>query len=150
MSKCIFILILLISSIAKAQEIADIKQIDSIVTIIDFIASKGSSDTLTSSMLHSNGSSSMIFLLKFDSVANKISIVNKKGVNTETFYLLNNKPIFAEVIWENSSKSQFYFVGDYSYLKDGNKFNKGSSSYWFDLVNTYLSLFNNPTNSKRK
>lgn len=150
MRKCVFILILLISSLAKGQKVADINQIDTIVSRINFIASEGSLDTLTLILLTSNGSSSTIILLKKDSVANKISIIDKMKVSTETFYLLNYKPIFAEVIGENSSKSQYYFVGDSSYLKDGNKFNKGSSSYWFNLVDTYLSIFNISTDSKRK
>ena len=146
MRKYITILVLLICTCALGQDTLVFKRIDTIVATVDFISSKGTLDTLKSGLLNEGGTTSDIFILKQGREVQKISVVNKSKNYSEKIVFQNNKPVFAQFSLPDGAKWTFYLVGENAYFKDIDRFNKGSGSYWYNLINTYLSLFKEQLN----
>ena len=64
MKRYIHISMLLISSYVKGQDTASFKQLDSIVTAVDLMASKRTFDTLKSNFVGERGTTSEVLVLK--------------------------------------------------------------------------------------
>jgi len=137
----IAILTLLICSYVNGQDTETFKRIDTIVANIDLSASKGTFDTLKSGLLNEGGTTSDIFMLKQGREVQKISVINKSKNYSETIIFQNNKPVFAKFFQSDGAKWTFYLVGENAYFKDGDKFNKGSGSYWYSMIDAYLDIF---------
>ena len=116
-------------------------QIDSIVTAVDLLASKGSLDTLRRGLLNEGGTTSDIFMLKQGQEVQKISVVNKLKYYSEAIIFKNGKPIFAQFVQRDGAKWTFYLIGETAFFKNGDRFNKGSSSYWGSTITAYLDMF---------
>jgi hypothetical protein len=136
----IAIITLLISPFAKGQDTEVFKRIDSIVANVDFMASKGTWDTLKTGLLNGGGTTSDVFILKHGGIVQKIFIINNSTNNREKMIFQNGKPLFMQFSQPDSAQWTFYLVGEDAYFKDSAKFNKGSSKYWYDRIDFYLNL----------
>jgi hypothetical protein len=142
LKRYIAILNLLICSYANGQDTELFKRIDSIVTDVDYTALKGTFDTLKGGLLNERGTTSDIFILKQGRLVQKIFVINKSKDYSEKIVFQNGRPVFAQFTQSNGEKWTFYLVGEDAYFKDGNKLNKGNGSYWYSMIDFYLSLFN--------
>ena len=91
--------------------------------------------------MNEGGTTSDIFILKQGREVQKISVINKSKNYSETIIFQNNKPVFAQFFQSDGAKWTFYLVGENAYFKDGDKFNKGSGSYWYSMIDAYLDIF---------
>ncbi|TMI90329.1 MAG: hypothetical protein E6H08_15260 [Bacteroidetes bacterium] len=137
----ILTLTLLVGSYAKVQDTEVFRRIDSIVTKVDSTSSIGALDTLKSGLLNEGGTPSDIFFLRQDRAVQKISVINKSKNYSEKIIFHNGKPVFAQFVQPDGTNWTFYLVGENAYFKDGNMFNKGSSSYWYSMIDAYLDIF---------
>ena len=140
MKKIIVILALCVGSLAKGQDSEVFKRIDSIVRGIDSTALRGTMDTLKNLLLNEGGTTSEIFLLKHGRQVQKISVINNSKNYKEKIVFKDGKPVFVQFFQPDGAKWTFYLVGENAFFKDGNKFNKGSSSYWYNMINSYLNM----------
>jgi hypothetical protein len=140
LKKFIVILALLFGSCARGQDSEVFKRIDSIVKTIDSTASRGILDTLKSGLLNEGGTASDLFILRQGRQVQKISVINKSKNYSEKITFQNGKPVFMQFSQPDSAQWTFYLVGEDAYFKDGDKFNKGSSVYWYDRIGLYLNL----------
>jgi hypothetical protein len=141
LKKIIVILALLVGSFAKGQDFEVFRQIDSVVTAIDSTALRGTLDTLRSSLLNEGGTTSEIFVLKQGRQVQKVSVINKSKNYSEKIVFQKGKPVFAQFFQPDGAKWTFYLVGENAFFKDGDKFNKGSSSFWYSIIDAYLYMF---------
>jgi hypothetical protein len=100
-------------------------------------------DTLKNSLLNEGGTTSDIFLLKQGRQVHKISVINKSMNYSEKIVFKDGKPVFAQFFQPDGAKWTFYLVGDNAFFKDSDKFNKGSGSYWYSMIDSYLIMFEN-------
>lgn len=96
---------------------------------------------MKSGLLNEGGTTSDIFILRHGQEVHKISVVNKSKNYSEKIIFQKNKPVFAQFSQYDSTKWTYYLVGENAYYKDIDRFNKGSGSFWYSLVDTYLRLF---------
>ena len=141
MKNFIIILALIAGLFAKGQDAEVFKRIDSIVSAIDSTAFNGTLDTLSSGLLNEGGTTSDLFVLKQGRQVQKISVINKSKNYREKIVFQNGKPVFAQFFQTDGAKWTFYLVGENAFFKSGDKFNKGSGSYWYSIIDAYLDMF---------
>jgi hypothetical protein len=128
------------------QDVAYFKKIDLVISKVDSMASKGLMDTLKSGILNEGGTTSDLFVLKQGRLVQKIFISNKSKNYAEKIVLQDGKPVFAQFLQSDGSKWTYYFMADIAFFKDGGKFNKGSSSYLYKLIDAYIDIFKDQLN----
>lgn len=88
-------------------------------------------------LLNKVGTESDIFLLKQDSLVQKISVVNKSNNYSKKIVFLNGNPMFAQFCQSNGETWTLYLLGENAYFKDCDKFNNGSGSHWYRTIDAY-------------
>lgn len=141
MRSLIVISLLLIGSFAKGQDTEVLKRIDFLVSEVDSVALGGTLDSLKNGILNVGGTSSDIFVLKQGQRVQKITVLNKSKNYSEKIVFKDGKPVFAQFSQPDGAKWTFYLVGENAYYKDGDRFNKGSGSYWYSMIDAYLYMF---------
>jgi hypothetical protein len=137
----VVILALFVGSFAKGQDFEVFKGIDSIVTSVDSTASRGKMDTLKKGLLNEGGTTSDLLLLLQGRQVHKISVISKSRNYSEKIVFKDGKAVFAQFIQADGVKWTFYLVGENAFFKDRDKFNKGSRSYWNNMIDSYLNMF---------
>ncbi len=136
MKRYIIISALLISSYAYAQDTVLFHKIDSIVAVVDHMASKGRFDTLKSNFMSDHGITSEVVVLKQGREVRKI--IN--GHNKIIFQ--NGKPVFRQV-QGTSSTWKYYLAGEkeYLFIKEDNTLVTIDNRFNYNLIQDYLVLF---------
>lgn len=127
-------------SFIQGQNLNSIKQIDSIATAINLTASHGLMDTLKVGLLRSGGTTYDVFILKLNSVLQKITVINNSNKDEETIVFKNGIPVLASLSYHvNKPKLVLYINGNETYQKNGNRYEKVDNSFR-RFLDGYISL----------